>query len=86
MLLLDIISQYILMIFGPLSILFISTTTKYRKYGYIMGLCLQVFWYITLIYHEQYPILITAGVYTVSWIVGVWNFVIKNKEKSNESN
>jgi carbohydrate-binding DOMON domain-containing protein len=43
------ISQIAIMIFGASAIWFVSRTEKWKRWGYILGLCGQPFWIYTTI-------------------------------------
>ncbi len=75
---LDQISQYVIMIFGPLAVWIVGWKNKYRRWGYIFGLASQPFWFYTLIVNEQYPIMVAGAVYTFGWCVGIWNYWVKD--------
>jgi hypothetical protein len=72
------ISQIAIMIFGASAIWFVSRTEKWKRWGYILGLCGQPFWIYTTIQNEQWGILIMTLVYAYSWAQGIWNYWIKN--------
>lgn len=73
----DQIAQYIIMVLGPSAVWICGWKNKYQRYGYIIGCICQPFWFITLIYNEQYPVLIAAFVYTFAWLTGLWNYWIR---------
>lgn len=78
----DQISQYIIMVLGPSAVLIVGMKNKYRRWGYVIGIAAQPFWFITIIYNRQWPILVAAFVYTISWSVGVYNFWLKRSNKN----
>lgn len=65
------------MVFGTLVVWMVGWNNKYRKYGYLVGVISQQFWFITLYYNKQWPIFICAILYTYSWANGAWNFIFK---------
>jgi len=74
----DLVSQIGIMIFG-LSAVWLVTYKKEntRRWGYLCGLLSQPFWFITVIYHRQWVILISCMVYTLLWAKGFYNHWIK---------
>lgn len=82
---LDQISQYIIMVTGPLAVFLVGTKGKFRTAGYWVGVCSQPFWFITLIMNHQWPILIASLVYTYSWGNGVWNHCLKKEATDGKS-
>lgn len=77
MLNLDIISQYAILLFGPVAVWVVGWDNKYRRWGYVIGLACQPFWFITLWQNEQWPVFVVAFLYTASWGQGFWNHWIK---------
>ena len=76
----DIASQYAIMVLGPLAVWMVGWKNKYRKWGYLVGILSQPFWFITLYNNKQWPVFVCAFLYTYSWANGFYNFVSK-KEK-----
>jgi hypothetical protein len=76
---LDIISQYIIMVLGPTAVWVVGWSGRHRRWGYIIGLIVQPFWFITLYMNEQWPLFVVAFLYTFSWLQGIWNHWIKQK-------
>lgn len=74
----DTIAQIFIGIFGVSSILLVA---KKNKWGFILGMCSQPFWYITSIAHRQWGIVVLSIFYTFSWGLGIyeWFFVDKRK-------
>lgn len=71
------IAQVFIFIFSASAIWFVSRRESWRRWGYILGLCGQPFWFWTLIATEQWGILALCVWYTYSWGQGVWNYWIK---------
>lgn len=74
---LDQISQYTILILGPLAIWILARKDQYARYGFIIGLASQPFWFYTLTYNRQWPILIVSIVYAVAFAKGVYNNFIR---------
>jgi hypothetical protein len=76
------ICQFFIFLFGCLSIWFISRTEKWKRWGYIIGLAGQPFWLYMTITNKQWWMLALTIAYIYSWSSGIYNYWIKNKEKS----
>ncbi len=75
----DIISQILLFISGAGSIWFISRKEEWKRWGYIIGLIGQPFWFYTAYTHNQWSIVILTVFYTYSWMQGIYFYWIKPK-------
>jgi len=73
--LLDILSQVLIFIIGLSTILLLSCFKN--KWGNVIGLLHQPFWYFTTLYHQQWGLFLMSLVYTVIFAVGIrqWFFV-----------
>ena len=70
----EIISQIIISLTGIIAIILAQTKNmKYRKYGAIIGLIGQPFWFVTAYNHQQWGIFTLSFFYTGAWIFGVYN-------------
>jgi nicotinamide riboside transporter PnuC len=59
---------------GSLSVLALGNG---NRWGFVLGLAIQPFWYYTAIRHRQWGLVAASIVYTAGWILGVWkNFDI----------
>ena len=75
-----IIPQVAIMIFGCSAIWLVGRREKWRRWGYILGLCSQPFWFWTTLAHRQYGIFFLCLWYTYSWGQGVWNYWIRPED------
>lgn len=73
----DIIAQIGVAIFGISAIILVS---KKNKWGFVLGLLSQPFWYITSFMNKQWGIFFLSIVYTGSWILGIYEWFFKNKK------
>ena len=73
------IGQLGIIIFGMSAIWFVGRKEKWRKWGYILGLCAQPFWFWTTYHNKQWGIFFISIFYSYSWIQGIYNYWIKNK-------
>jgi hypothetical protein len=73
----DLISQYGIMVLGPAAVWVVGWGGKHRRWGYIIGLVCQPFWFITLYENKQWPVFAVSFLYAFSWANGVYNHWIK---------
>jgi hypothetical protein len=52
----------------------------WRRWGLIVGLMGQPFWFWSSWQHEQWGIFAVSVWYTYAWLQGIWNFWIKPAE------
>lgn len=76
----DIIAQIGVAIFGVTAIILVS---KKNKWGFVLGLLSQPFWYITSFINKQWGIFFLSIVYTGSWILGIYEWFFKEKKVQN---
>jgi hypothetical protein len=70
-------SQFFIFIFGCSAIWLVSRREKWKRWGYIVGLCSQPFWLYTSFINKQYGIFALSLFYTYSWMQGIYNYWIK---------
>lgn len=70
-----------IMLFGCSAIWVVGRKEKWRRWGYILGLCSQPFWFYSAYQAEQWGILCLCLWYTYSWGQGIWNFWIKSEDR-----
>jgi hypothetical protein len=76
---LDIIIQTFIFVLSASAIWVVGSDAKWSRYGYILGLCSQPFWFYSTITKEQYGMLCLTIFYTYSWGRGFYNHFIKKK-------
>lgn len=74
----DTISQIFIFVFGVLSIILVA---RKNKWGFVFGLLVQPFWYITSYINQQWGIFFVSFVYTLSWAYGVYEWFFKDEKK-----
>ena len=77
--------QIMIFVLGSLAIWLIARTDKWSKYGYVLGLCSQPFWFYIGICEKQWGIVAVGCVYTYSWCLGIYNNWSK-KIRENRNN
>lgn len=65
---LDTIAQVGITTFGVTAIHLVA---RKNKWGFVMGLCAQPFWYTTTYIHQQWWIMALSLVYTYNWYKGI---------------
>lgn len=73
----DIVSQVAILIFGVGAIVLVA---KKNKWGFVIGLLSQPFWFITSFVHHQWGIFLVSLVYTLSWLYGIYEWFLKDKK------
>lgn len=79
----DLISQIAIVVFSCSAIWFVGRLEHWSRYGYILGLISQPFWFWALIKSKQWGMFVVSLCYTYSWCQGIYNhwFVKTLKEK-----
>ena len=72
----DEISQVAIFIFLFTSIILIA---RKNKWGWLLALLAQPFWFITAYLNQQWGVFLVAVVYTFSWAYGIYEWFYKNK-------
>lgn len=79
--LLDILSQVAIFIFGVLGVVLVA---RKNKWGFVFGVMVQPFWFMTAFFNEQWGVFLISIVYTASWSYGIYEWFFK-KEKVVEN-
>jgi len=74
----DIISQIGIAVFGISAIILVA---KKNKWGFVLGMLSQPFWYVTSFINKQWGIFFLSIVYTGSWIFGIYEWFFKKKKE-----
>lgn len=80
---LDDIAQAGIFIFA-LSALFLIS--RKNKWGFVLGLCSQPFWYYTSYHHRQWGIFFLNFGYTITWSYGFYQWWFKDAKKTDKKN
>lgn len=70
-------SQLMILIFGCSAIWLVARKENWKRWGYILGLIGQPFWFYTSITNKQWAIVALTVFYTYSWVMGIYNYWIK---------
>ena len=71
------LSQLGILLFGCPAIWFVGRKEDWKRWGYILGMCSQPFWFYTSISKGQWGIAVLSLWYLYSWSQGVYNYWIK---------
>ncbi len=71
------ICQIAIGFFGITALWFVTQKKPWGRWGYVLGMCAQPFWYYTAITKEQWGILVISFVYTGIWAKGFYTHWIK---------
>lgn len=74
----EIISQIAILIFGASAIVLVA---KKNKWGFVVGLLSQPFWFITAYINDQWGVFLVSVVFTGSWCLGIYEWFFKDKTK-----
>lgn len=71
--------QAAILLFTGTALLLIALpeSIRWRRWGYLIGLLAQPFWYCATYRHEQWGMFIVSLLCTFSWMLGVWNYLIR---------
>jgi len=75
---LDQIAQLGVFVFGTSAIILLA---KKNKWGFVVGLISQPFYFITSYINHQWGIFIVSVFYTGSWLFGIYEWFFRNKKK-----
>lgn len=70
------IAQVGIFVFGTSSILLLSYK---NKWGTVLGIISQPFWFTAAILDKQWGVLLTNVIYLIVWIIGFYNWFIKKE-------
>jgi len=65
----DFLIQAGILIFGAGAIILVA---RKNKWGFVLGLFSQPFWFITATTHRQWGVFLVSIIYTFSWIYGIY--------------
>jgi hypothetical protein len=74
-------SQLMIALLGGSAIWLISRREAWSRWGYVLGLASQPFWFYSSIRAKQWGILALACWYTYAWGQGIKNHVLSQQPK-----
>ncbi len=73
----DLITQVAIFVLGVGAIVLIA---RKNKWGFVVGLCSQLFWLISAIRSEQWGVFAPSVVYLFTWIYGIYEWFYKEEK------
>ena len=70
----DWVSQSFILLVGGAAIWLVGRKEEWRRWGYVLGLVSQPFWFYSTIRTEQWGMFVLSLWYTYSWGQGVYNY------------
>lgn len=68
------IAQIGIGVFGMTAVMLLPCKDeKIRRWGYVLGVCAQPFWFYETYTKEQWGIFFLSIFYSINWLRGVWN-------------
>jgi len=74
---LDTAAQVAIVILGTSSIILVA---RKNKWGFVLGLLAQPFWFITSYLNQQWGVFFVAIIYSISWSYGVYEWFYGGKK------
>ena len=56
-----------------------------NKWGFVIGIISQPFWFITSFINQQWGVFLVSIVYTLSWAFGIYEWFSKDRKKKPHS-
>lgn len=72
----EVISQVAIFV-GALSVFLLG---KGSRWGFLLGLSIQPFWYYTSYKHQQWGLVAASVIYTYGWAMGVYRTFYKQEK------
>jgi nicotinamide riboside transporter PnuC len=67
----DVIAQVGIPIFGFSAMFLVA---RKNKWGFVLGLLAQPFWFFTAYTHDQWGIILNSIVYSAIWVYGIYKW------------
>ena len=77
----DTISQIGIAAFGVSAIILVA---KKNKWGFVLGLLSQPFWFITSFLNQQWGIFFLNFIYSGTWLLGIYEWFFKNNKNEKK--
>lgn len=75
----EIFVQVAIAVLSGVAMWLVGRIESWKRWGYIIGLCSQPFWFYSTIATEQWGIFVLAIWYTYCWIQGIYNYWVKKE-------
>ena len=77
----DTICQIMIFILGSITVFLLAQKNKWQRWGYIIGLIQEVFWFIAIFRARQWGIFALCFIYTGCFVLGIYNYFIKKESQ-----
>lgn len=75
------VCQVMIFVFGVITIFLLAQKNRWQRWGYVVGLTGEIFWFISAFRTEQWGIFALSFVYTTCFILGIYNYFIRKEKK-----
>lgn len=77
----DTVCQIMIFVLGSITIFLLAQKNRWQRWGYIVGLIQEGFWFIAVFRAKQWGIFALCFIYTLCFILGIYNYWIKGDKK-----
>jgi hypothetical protein len=74
----ETLSQIMIFVCGALSITALNSNGKMSKYGPVIGLIVQPFYFYSSFINEQWGLFSVSFLYTLAYVYGIYTFWLRN--------
>ena len=78
------IAEVMIFVLGSLAVFLLNTNSRWSKYGAIVGLLSEPFWFLSAWASESWGIFAVSFIYTLSYILGVYSFWFRKTKKKGK--
>lgn len=78
---LDTVAQVGITFFGVTAIVLVA---KKNKWGFVLGLLSQPFWFMTSYINKQWGVFFLSFVYLGTWVLGIYEWFFKDVKTAKE--
>lgn len=69
-----ILCEVMIFVLGSAAVFLLNTNSRWSKYGAILGLLSEPFWFLSAYMSQSWGIFAVSFIYTLSYCVGVYRF------------
>ena len=73
------ITEVMIFVLGSGAIFLLNLNNRWSRWGAVLGLISQPFWFLSSYASGSWGIFAVSFTYTISYIIGVYNFWLRNK-------
>ncbi len=81
---LSAIAEVMIFVLGSSAVFFLNLNNKWSKWGAILGLLSEPFWFMSAWLSKSWGIFAVSFIYTISYIIGLYNFWFKKQMKKRK--